>query len=204
MQTTLTPALLLNAYAQGVFPMGQPDSPDIEWYSPNPRGIIPLDDRFHVPKRLARTWRNGEYRVTYDGAFTQVMRACAQPRPNQPSTWISEEFVAVYTELHRLGHAHSVETWHGEHLVGGLYGVSIGGLFAGESMFSVARDASKIALIALVEHLRRGRFVILDTQWVTEHLAQFGAYWMPRHIYLQQLQHALRAPSVWPTTSADV
>lgn len=183
--------------------MAQPDSRDIEWYSPNPRGIIPLDDRFHVPKRLARTWRHGTYRVTYDGAFAQVMRACAQPRPNQPSTWISEEFVDVYTELHRLGYAHSVETWQGDRLVGGLYGVSIGGLFAGESMFSVARDASKIALIALVEQLRRGRFVILDTQWVTEHLAQFGAYWMPRSTYLVQLQQALRAPSVWPIFADD-
>lgn len=203
MKKHLSTQLLLRAYAQGLFPMANEYDSDIAWYSPNPRGIIPLDNRFHVPKRLARTWRSQRYQIRYDTAFTQVMHACAQPRLQQPTTWISTEFVEVYTQLHQLGHAHSVEAWDGDVLVGGLYGVSIGGLFAGESMFSVARDASKIALIALVEHLRRSGFVLLDTQWVTEHLMQFGAFWMPRVLYLRQLEQAINMPVRWsppPTT----
>lgn len=195
MTIPLTPNLLLQAYCTGHFPMASDEG--VRWYNPNPRGIIPIDDRFHVPARLGRTYRSGRYTTTVDQAFGQVMRACAMPRPNQPvETWISEEFVRVYTQLHQMGYAHSIETWQDGQLVGGLYGVAVGGLFAGESMFSVARDASKVALITLVARLRRGDFVILDTQWVTEHLAQFGAFWMPRptyqHILTRAIQHSAR------------
>lgn len=193
----LTPQLLIQAYRQGVFPMADESSGEISWYSPNPRGIIPLDERFHIPKRLARTWRSQRYSIRYDASFRAVMQACAQPRPGQPTTWISQEFIDVYAQLHQQGHAHSVEVWEADRLVGGLYGVSMGALFAGESMFSTARDASKIALIALVLHLRRSGFELLDTQWVTEHLAQFGAFWMPRAHYIHMLERIVNAPVRW-------
>ena len=193
--TKLTPDLLLRAYTTGHFPMS--DGGMIRWYNPNPRGIIPLDERFHVPSRLGRTYRSGRYQLTSDQAFTEVMRACALPRPQQPETWIDDHFIDVYTQLHHLGYAHSIETWQDGQLVGGLYGVAIGGLFAGESMFSMARDASKVALIELVSRLRRGGFVLLDTQWVTEHLAQFGTFWMPQSHYLHHMQHAILQRTVW-------
>ncbi|MFN5061093.1 MAG: leucyl/phenylalanyl-tRNA--protein transferase [Chloroflexota bacterium] len=193
--TTLTPELLLHAYTTGHFPMS--DRGIIRWYNPNPRGIIPLDERFHVPSRLGRTYRSGRYQLTSDRAFVAVMRACSLPRPQQPDTWIDDHFVSVYTELHQRGFAHSIEAWQDGQLVGGLYGVAIGGLFAGESMFSFARDASKVALIELVSRLRRGGFVLLDTQWVTDHLAQFGTYWMPQSVYLQKMRHAIMQPTTW-------
>ncbi|MEY3989158.1 MAG: hypothetical protein RI985_239 [Chloroflexota bacterium] len=193
--TKLTPELLLHAYTTGHFPMS--DRGAIRWYNPNPRGIIPLDERFHVPSRLGRTYRSGRYQLTSDRAFATVMRACALPRPQQPDTWIDDHFVEVYTQLYQRGFAHSVEAWQDGQLVGGLYGVAIGGLFAGESMFSFARDASKVALIELVSRLRRGGFVLLDTQWVTEHLSQFGTYWMPQSVYLQQMRHAIVQPTRW-------
>lgn len=193
--TTLTPELLLHAYTTGHFPMS--DHGTIRWYNPNPRGIIPLDERFHVPSRLGRTYRSGRYQLTADRAFTAVMRACSLPRPQQPDTWIDDHFIEVYTQLHQRGFAHSIEAWQDGQLVGGLYGVAIGGLFAGESMFSFARDASKVALIELVSRLRRGGFVLLDTQWVTDHLAQFGTYWMPQSVYLQKMRHAIMQPTTW-------
>jgi leucyl/phenylalanyl-tRNA--protein transferase len=191
----LTVDLLLRAYAHGHFPMD--NNGVIEWYHPNPRGIIPLDERFHIPGRLARTIRSGRYRVTTDMAFVDVVRACAEPRPDHPTTWISERIVAAYAELHARGYAHSVETWEGETLVGGLYGVAVGGLFAGESMFSRGRDSSKVALVALVQHLRRNGFVVLDTQWVTDHLSQFGSYWLPDSLYQVVLQRAIRTQTGW-------
>jgi len=198
MTMTLTPELLLRAYCTGHFPMAS--AGEIRWYNPNPRGIIPIDDQFHVPARLGRTYRSGRYTITTDRAFEAVMRACAMPRPNQSmDTWISEEFVSVYAQLHQMGYAHSVETWQDGQLVGGLYGVAVGGLFAGESMFSMARDASKVALIALVARLRRSGFVILDTQWVTAHLAQFGAFWMPRSTYQTILARAIKHTARWDT-----
>lgn len=199
--TILTPELLLHAYTTGHFPMS--DRGTVRWYNPNPRGIIPLDERFHVPSRLGRTYRSGRYQLTSDRAFTAVMRACALPRPQQPETWIDEHFVEVYAQLHQRGFAHSIEAWQDGQLVGGLYGVAIGGLFAGESMFSIARDASKVALIELVSRLRRGGFVLLDTQWVTDHLAQFGTYWMPQSTYLQTMRHAIMQPTTW-ISDADV
>ncbi len=186
----LDPNLLLSGYCQGVFPMADPDG-TIYWYDPDPRAIIPLDDRFHVPRRLGRTVRRGTYTIRYNTVFRQVMEACATPAADRDETWISPELVHVYTLLHEAGFAHSVETWYDGQLVGGLYGVAVRGLFAGESMFSRATDASKVALVHLVERLRQGGFVLLDTQFMTEHLARFGAYDIPRNQYQRLLAHAL-------------
>jgi len=186
----LTPALLISAYAQGIFPMaGRRER--IDWYDPDPRAIIPLDDRFHVPKSLTRVLRKGEFEIRYDTDFRAVMSACAAPAPGREDTWINGMLIDAYARLHQLGLAHTVETWQNGVMVGGLYGVSIKGLFAGESMFSRAPDASKIALVYLVEKLRAGGFTLLDTQFVTPHLAHFGAYEIPRAEYQQRLAHAL-------------
>ena len=184
--------LLVSAYSSGWFPMAV-DEGDIRWYSPDPRGIIPLDT-FHVPSRLARLVRRGPFRVAVDTAFEAVVRGCAlaERHDEDGGTWIDGEIFESYVALHRLGLAHSVETWQGEHLVGGLYGVALGGAFFGESMFHTAANASKIALVALVERLRAGGFVLLDTQWVTAHLQQFGAVEIPRREYLRRLDAALR------------
>jgi leucyl/phenylalanyl-tRNA--protein transferase len=188
----LTPHMLLNAYSQGIFPMAHEDG-DIYWYDPDPRAIIPLDD-FHVPSRLARTMRRGGFEVRFDTSFRQVMTACAEPAPDRETTWISDEIIEVYGQMHKLGFAHCVETWAQGELVGGLYGVTLGGLFAGESMFSRMTDASKIALVYLVKYLRQRRFVLLDTQFMTEHLRRFGAIEISRNEYQQRLAHAL---GVW-------
>lgn len=188
----LTPELLLSAYSQGVFPMGDPDG-SIYWYDPNPRAIIPLDERFHVPRSLARRMRQGGFEVRMDSAFRQVMIACAMPDNGRESTWITEPIIDAYCLLHRHGFAHSVETWIDGVLVGGLYGVTIGGLFAGESMFSRATDASKIALVHLVDHLRKAGYQLLDTQFMTEHLRRFGTYEITRAEYKRRLQFAIAA-----------
>jgi leucyl/phenylalanyl-tRNA--protein transferase len=188
----LTVHLLLNAYSQGIFPMAGDDG-DIYWYDPDPRAIIPLDG-FHVPRSLARTIRRGGFEVRHDTAFREVMVACAEPGPGRETTWISPEFIEVYTELHRLGFAHSVETWIEGELAGGLYGVTLGGLFAGESMFSRVADSSKIALVFLVERLRQRGFVLLDTQFMTRHLRRFGAIEIPQAEYKARLDRAL---AVW-------
>jgi leucyl/phenylalanyl-tRNA--protein transferase len=182
----LTPSVLLEAYRHGWFPMGERGTDFVQWFSPDPRGIIPLDD-FHVPARLARTLRRGDFAIRVDTAFTTVMRRCAE----RDDTWISERIVAAYARLHKEGHGHSVEVWRQDALVGGLYGVALGGAFFGESMFHTATDASKAALVALVERLRARRFRLLDIQWVTPHLAQFGALNIRRREYLRRLAHAL-------------
>ena len=187
----LTPELLLQAYRAGVFPMAERrDDPDLFWVSPDARGIFPLD-KFHLPKRLARTVKSDRFTVTIDTAFEDVMRACAAPAPDRDESWINEEILSLYTALHRMGHAHSVECWHGGKLVGGLYGVKIGGAFFGESMFSRERDASKVALAHLVARLKAGGFWLLDAQFITSHLAQFGAIEIPRDAYLALLAAAL-------------
>lgn len=186
----LTPDLLLYAYSQGIFPMGHEDG-EIYWYDPDPRAIIPLDENFHVPRSLARRIRQGGFTVRVDSAFRQVIIACAQPAPDRPTTWITEPIIDIYCELQRLGYAHSVETWIEGELVGGLYGVALNGLFAGESMFSRAADSSKIALVYLVEQLRRGGFVLLDTQFMTDHLRRFGTIEISRAEYQQRLRMAL-------------
>jgi leucyl/phenylalanyl-tRNA--protein transferase len=180
--------LLLEAYRMGVFPMAVNKMGEIGWFSPDPRGVIPLDDRFHVPHGLRRTLKKHEFQITFDADFGRVIRACGRLRPE--GTWISREIVGAYENLHRIGHAHSVEIWQDKKLVGGLYGVHIGGAFFGESMFHRATDASKVALVALVDHLRRQGFFLLDTQWVTPHLSQFGAFEMPRDDYLAMLAGA--------------
>jgi len=186
----LTPELLLTAYAQGVFPMAHEEDGQIDWYSPDPRAILPLD-RLHASRSLRRTIRSGIYKVRFDTAFTEMMVACAAPGPGRESTWISGEIIEAYTWLHELGFAHSVETWLGDEMVGGLYGVSLRGLFAGESMFSIRPNASKIALYFLVEHLRERGFSLLDVQFQTPHLAGLGAIEVSQTRYRYYLRQAL-------------
>lgn len=185
----IDPDLLVHAYRQGVFPMGMDDG-TIGWFSPDPRGIIPLD-QFHVPARLARVIRSGRFQTSIDRDFEGVMRACAADRDE--GTWITEEIVDAYVRLHRRGQAHSIEVWRGGVLAGGLYGVHLGGAFFGESMFHTQTDASKVALVTLVQHLRARGFTLLDIQWVTPHLARFGAEEIPRRVYLERLAEALAA-----------
>jgi leucyl/phenylalanyl-tRNA--protein transferase len=187
----LTPELILKAYACGVFPMAERhDSPDVYWIDPDFRGILPLDG-FHLPRRLARTIRSGLFEVRVDHDFVGTIKGCARRTAKRRDTWINAPLVRIFTELHLRGHAHSVESWRDGRLVGGLYGVALGGVFFGESMFSVERDASKVALASLVERLQRGGFVLLDTQFVTAHLRRFGALEIPRPEYLTRLSAAL-------------
>ncbi len=185
----LTADLLECAYIQGVFPMGDAETGEVHWYQPEPRTVIPLDD-FHVPRRLAKTLRGGKFRYSVDEEFEAVMRQCA--RWDEPSeAWITPEIIRSYVELHERGHAHSLEVWQGDELAGGLYGVSFGAAFMGESMFHEVRDASKAALVKLVELLRANGFVLLDTQFPTPHLARFGIEMIPHEEYLARLDHAL-------------
>ena len=182
--------LLLSAYANGWFPMAVGDG-EIRWFSPDPRGVFPLDD-FHVPRRLARVIRQGVFTIHINRSFDAVVRACAvADRDDDGGTWIDQEIYESYCALHRAGFAHSVEAWLEGQLAGGLYGVALGGAFFGESMFHVVTDASKVALVALVERLRAREFALLDTQWTTEHLEQFGAIEIPRRRYLDLLADAL-------------
>ncbi len=183
-------ALLVQAYRQGIFPMAMDDG-EIGWFSPDPRGILPLE-AMHVPSRLARVIRSGRFEVVIDRDFEAVMRACAADR--EEGTWISEDIIESYVALHRAGLAHSVEAWRNGRLAGGLYGVHLGGAFFGESMFHVETDASKVALAALVTRMRDRGFSLLDIQWVTPHLAQFGAIEIPRSEYLARLARALVQP----------
>jgi leucyl/phenylalanyl-tRNA--protein transferase len=195
--SVLTPELLLRAYAEGLFPMAnQRDDPTLFWVSPEKRGIIPLNE-FHVSRRLARTVRSGRFQITSDQAFGEVMRACAAPAQGREQTWINDEILHLYGALHASGHAHSVECWQDGALVGGLYGVRLGAAFFGESMFNLARDASKVALAHLVDVLRRGGFMLLDTQFLTQHLATFGAYEIPRSEYLVLLHRAIAKDALW-------
>ena len=179
---------LLNAYANGVFPMAEDG--EILWFSPVRRGLIPLDSRFRIPHGLRRTLKRGPFEVRWNTAFREVMLACAERK----ETWIDEVILESYCALHEEGFAHSVECWDADGLQGGLYGVALTGVFFGESMFHRKTDASKVALVALVETLREKNFHLLDTQWMTEHLRQFGGYELPRREYLVQLQAALEAP----------
>ena len=178
---------LLNAYANGVFPMAEDG--EILWFSPERRGLIPLDSRFRIPHGLRRTLKRGLFEVRWDTAFREVILACAERK----ETWIDELILKSYCALHEEGFAHSVECWDADGLQGGLYGVALAGVFFGESMFHRKTDASKVALVALVETLREKNFQLLDTQWMTDHLRQFGGYELPRREYLAQLQAALEA-----------
>jgi leucyl/phenylalanyl-tRNA--protein transferase len=202
-------ALLRWAYAQGVFPMADPDGGHIGWYSPDPRGIIPLD-AFHVPRTLARALRRRDLEIRADTAFEHVMRECGERRDleRDGGTWIDERLVRAYVELHEAAGgrsgtagAHSVEAWRGDELVGGLYGVHLGAAFFGESMFVRPElggtDSSKICLVRLVEHLRARGFTLLDTQFWNPHLDQFGCTEIPRDDYLARLAEALRHPATW-------
>jgi len=184
----IDPEVLLQGYRLGVFPMAMEDG-EIEWFSPDPRAILPLD-KFHTPHTLERIVRKKSFEIRINASFSEVIRECAA----RPETWINDEIMESYTRLHQLGHAHSVEAWQNEGLAGGLYGVAIGGAFFGESMFHHVRDASKIALLALVEHLRERRFALLDTQWLTPHLQKFGAIEIPRPEYLHLLNRAVNLP----------
>ena len=184
--------LLVSAYASGWFPMAVGDA-GIRWFSPDPRGIIPLDG-FHLPSRLARVVRRGVFQIEINRSFPDVIRACAEAERtyDEPGTWIDDEIVESYCALHAAGFAHSVEAWQNGRLAGGLYGVALGGAFFGESMFHRVTDASKVALAALVDRLRARDFALLDTQWVTEHLSQFGAIEIPRRRYLALLAGAVQ------------
>ncbi|HEX4609451.1 MAG TPA: leucyl/phenylalanyl-tRNA--protein transferase [Urbifossiella sp.] len=201
----LTPELLLKAYRAGVFPWYNEDDPVVLWWSPDPRAVIELDG-LHVSRRLARTIRSGKFRVTVDQAFDMVMRGCGENRPE--GTWVTEEMIRGYTTLHNAGHAHSLEVWspgeavqgdppfNGWELAGGIYGVAVGGMFAGESMFHRKADASKVALVMLVERLRERGFVLFDVQMTTEHTSRLGAVNIPRAEYLRRLHAAVRMTDV--------
>jgi leucyl/phenylalanyl-tRNA--protein transferase len=188
----VTPDTLLRAYAAGIFPMAESaQATELHWFDPPVRALIPLDT-LHVPKRLRRTIRKKPYEVRLNTAFDGVMRACAAPAPDRSTTWINAEILRLYNALHRRGHAHSVETWQDGKLVGGLYGVSLGGSFFGESMFSHKTDASKIALVYLVALLRASGFTLLDTQFQTTHLAQFGTHEITRANYHHLLKESIK------------
>lgn len=183
--------MIIRAYSIGIFPMAnRREDVSVNWVAPTMRGVLPLD-RFHVPRRLRRTVRSNRFEVTCDRDFAQVVEQCAAPRPGHPETWINAEIARVFNQLHRLGHAHSIEARVGERLVGGLYGLALAGAFFGESMFSVEPDASKVALVNLVARLRLGGFALLDTQFITGHLRQFGACEVPAERYLLDLEAAL-------------
>jgi leucyl/phenylalanyl-tRNA--protein transferase len=199
----LTPQILLRAYAEGLFPMAERrDDPALYWVSPEMRGVIPLHG-FHVPHRLARTVRSDRFTVTTDRAFTAVMEACAAPAPGREQSWINSEILRLYTALAASGHAHSVECWRDGELVGGLYGVCLGAAFFGESMFSHERDASKVALVHLVGRLIAGGYRLLDTQFLTGHLARFGAVEIPRAAYLEKLAEAIGKEAYFPASSGS-
>lgn len=181
----IPPALLLQAYSEGLFPMAL-ENGELGWFSPDPRGVIPIKE-FHIPHGLRRVLKKPPFEVRVNTAFSEVMKGCA----DRESTWINDVIHASYNALHRMGRAHSVEVWRDDALVGGLYGVAIGGAFFGESMFSREPNASKVALVALVRRLDERGFTLLDTQWVTNHLRQFGAFEIPRAVYLRRLKLAI-------------
>ncbi|MBY4630332.1 MULTISPECIES: leucyl/phenylalanyl-tRNA--protein transferase [Rhizobium] len=190
----ITPDILLRAYSIGLFPMAESaDDPEIFWVEPEMRGVLPLD-RFHVSKSLAKTVRRHPFEIRFDHAFESVIAACAEETSGRPSTWINQTIRSLYSTLFDMGHAHTVEAWHGDELVGGLYGVSLGSAFFGESMFSRRTNASKICLVHLVDRLRERGFTLLDTQFTTEHLKTFGAIDVPKADYAALLAAAMESP----------
>jgi leucyl/phenylalanyl-tRNA---protein transferase len=195
----LTPEILIRAYAAGIFPMAEAaDDPELFWVDPRRRGILPLD-AFHVPRRLRRVVRQQIFEIRCDSAFEDVIRACAAASEKRPNTWINDEIVRLYATLFARGAAHSVECWRVGELVGGLYGVSLGAAFFGESMFSRESEASKVALVNLVARLRLGGFRLLDTQFLTPHLARFGGIEISRRHYHRLLAEALSYRAVFPS-----
>ncbi|MBL6079315.1 leucyl/phenylalanyl-tRNA--protein transferase [Belnapia sp. T18] len=194
----ITPELMLRAYRAGLFPMAESRGGDrLYWLDPERRGVIPLDEGFHLPRRLLRTVLSGPYEVTADRDFAAAIAGCAAAAPGREDTWINPEIEHLFLALHKQGHAHSIEVWQEGRLVGGLYGVVLGAAFFGESMFSRARDASKVALVHLVARLRLGGFILLDSQFLTEHLAQFGAHEIPRPDYKRRLAQAVTMRAEW-------
>jgi leucyl/phenylalanyl-tRNA--protein transferase len=199
----LTPELLLKAYAMGIFPMAEGrDHAELHWIDPEERGILPLES-LHLPRRLKRRLRACDLEIRCDSAFDAVIRGCAESTADRPETWINPIIVGLYGELHRAGFAHSVECWQDDHLVGGLYGVSLGAAFFGESMFSRETDASKIALVHLAMRLEKGGYLLLDTQFVTPHLAQFGALEISRSEYRSRLTKAITTEAFFPATVTE-
>lgn len=198
--TPVTPELLLRAYAYGVFPMARSHSdPKVYWIDPKERGVLPLDMGFHIPRSLRKTLRRGRFRVACNTDFAAVVKGCAESTNKRPDTWINDEIESLFNELYEMGLAHSVETWHETTLVGGLYGVALGGAFFGESMFSKVADASKVALCHLVARLRLGGFTLLDTQFITNHLVRFGAHEISKKEYQERLAQALCVHATFPT-----
>ena len=199
----LTPEILVRAYAAGVFPMAESaDDPELFWVDPRRRGILPLD-AFHVARRLRRVVRGRIFEIRCDSAFEDVIRACSEASEKRPNTWINDEIVRLYAALFARGAAHSVECWRDDRLAGGLYGVSLGAVFFGESMFSRENDASKVALVHLVARLRLGGFRLLDTQFLTPHLARFGGIEISRTRYHRLLAGALSYRAVFSSTLPD-
>lgn len=188
--------LLIRAYAQGAFPMAEPETGEIYWYHPDPRAILPLDG-FHISRSLRKRVRSNCFEIRMDTSFRTVMQECAKPRNDDTLTWIDDRIIDAYTQLHKMGFAHSIEAWQNEQLVGGLYGVSINGLFAGESMFSRKTDASKVCLVHLVDHMKQRGLKLLDVQFQNPHIAQFGVIEISRDEYMQQLADALDADVNW-------
>lgn len=199
----ITPQVLLKAYACGIFPMAESaDDPGLFWVEPEMRGILPLND-VHVPRSLRKKMRKNPFEIRVDTAFDQVVEQCAEATPDRGKTWINERIKRLYSELHEIGHCHSVECWQDGKLVGGLYGVRLGGAFFGESMFSRATDASKVALVHLVHRLRLGNFQLLDTQFITAHLERFGAIEVPKSEYSRLLEDALQVDADFHAADAQ-
>lgn len=201
----LTPDLLIRAYGVGLFPMARSKADDtVYWVDPDERGVLPLDERFHVPRSLRRTVRRGAFDVTVNRDFDGVLAGCAESRDGREDTWINDPIAALCRALYQRGYAHSIECWAEGKLAGGLYGIVLGGAFFGESMFSRARDASKVALVHLVAMLRASGFVLLDTQFTTDHLQRFGAMEVSREAYLEQLRTAIAVPAAFPPKDYSV
>ncbi len=199
----LTPDILLRAYAIGIFPMAEGrQHAELHWIDPEQRGVLPLE-AFYAPRKLRRRIRRQDFEVRCDSAFGEVIRACAEPAPNRPDTWINPAIQHLYTELHEMGFAHSVECWQDGALVGGLYGVSLGAAFFGESMFSRVSDASKVALAHLVVRLKKGGYRLLDTQFATPHLTRFGVIEISRQEYRSRLARAITAQARFPAEVSD-
>ena len=202
--TKLTPDLLIEAYKIGVFPMANnQDDAKIDFFDPDPRGIIPLES-FHVSRSLRKIIRKGIFKVTYDAAFPSILEGCSQTSQNRPTTWINHEIKTVYKQLFDMGYCHSIEIWCEKSIVGGLYGVSIGAAFFGESMFSLKPNASKVALVHLVASLKQEEFVLLDSQFTNEHLVQFGAINISRADYKKRLSLAINLKTTFPARTPDL
>jgi leucyl/phenylalanyl-tRNA---protein transferase len=201
--TSITPEIVLRAYAAGVFPMAESaDDPVLHWVEPEERGILPLS-AFHIPHSLRKVVKRREYDIRIDSDFEAVIAACAEPTDQRPSTWINKRILKLYTELHQMGYAHSIESWQSGELVGGLYGIKLGAAFFGESMFSRRTNASKVALVHLVARLRFGGFQLLDAQFMNDHLVQFGAIPVSRATYIKMLDAALGGRGDFPAFDGD-